>query len=1078
MKNKLWIILLAGLAAFSPLVHAQDQGLGDMMFTAGTVTSDGGGQEWAWLQWMATDSALLQNRPMNIHWKAGDETSGNAFSLKGSARQIADPRSIALLLARGETLGENLVNLEGAVDSLYAGAEPIGSLTLSEKLAALINGSQDDPELYNNLVFMGRAHPAISMAIGQGFACKIPSSGYSTFEIRDASTAEVIGRVILAAGSPEVLPAPGPIARVPELSPMGNLNIRLRWDIPNDLRRVSLLQFGYNLYRVTKYSATKWWGTGGAPPSTAELVEYVDRYTSAKKVNRMPILVDAALASPTTWYAVDDNDGQSPGGTPFVDGVEYYYYVTALDLLGRDGDLSAPFLTFPCDRFAPSVPHGMTPRAISEYVGGVRDQYVEVSWDHDADDEDTARYYVYRHTSLSNMQENATFAVSNRISGALIPAPSATRMTYEDHSLSTNNYGQTYWYTVRAEDNARCANNLSGNSAPAYGLLRDWQGPPPATGVVVTIQTEVLSTYVLDDYAPGLVEPLNVELKCLRNTAGEVVEWVEFAWYQGGYRGGGSEPEAASAGRFYFADGSSFHSKAYAFDPILEYITVFCRVGSASGKVSAWAHNSLTIPSPKFPSKGALFEGKSVLIPGPVTPENPGPHYWGRLGDPLEFVKIEISATPGAESVRVYRRIDNGRRTLIHQGEMDEVFGAVVEDYFGGAVNGSTICYYYQLFDEHGNAGPMVKIKCFKARARATLPVPILNPIEPTGMATHAPGMKMKWFCTIPGVERFEVALGITDGSFPPTFGTSDYVLQDGAPNIMDAVIEGVTNTFNFGFYRTGRIGTVFGDAGSPKFELDGAIALNRDYVVMVRAVDTVGKPGGWSNAEKFQWNTVPTAGPQVPWPARKLPNMQGDLFHNELEAYFLIDPTAWNPIPPNAAVGIKIGEIPPTIDDGSGGSTSVSFERFIDQSGSGDEKNMLIAYRFNIKYDLENFLYENEGTDRDPAQPDESVFPCVLYRYQLTNDLYQTVSGDVAQVSPLMEELAVGTNGGVTTLYDAFIYITRPLDSSEPWGIFLLDTQPVVRGATYQYLLMRFDEDTHELDRTIPAGTVTIPQL
>ena len=38
------------------------------------------------------------------------------------------------------------------------------------------------------------------------------------------------------------------------------------------------------------------------------------------------------------------------------------------------------------------------------------------------------------------------------------------------------------------------------------------------------------------------------------------------------------------------------------------------------------------------------------------------------------------------------------------------------------------------------------------------------------------------------------------------------------------------------------------------------------------------------------------------------------------------------------------------------------------------------------------------------------------------------------------------------------------------------MDTQPVVRGAKYQYLLMRFDPETHELDKIIPAGTVTIP--
>jgi len=1070
------MVALVGLMLVPGGALAQDQGLGDMMFTAGTVKTVSG-NEWAWLQWMATDSVLLKDRPMDIYWKAGDETSGNAFALKGTARQITDPRVISLLLSRGAALGENLATLGVAVDSLYAGAEPAGSLSLAEKLAALISGSQSDPELYNNLVFMGRAHPAVSMAIGQGFACKIPTSGFSTFEVRDHGTGEIIGRLVLEAGNPVVLPAPGPIARVPETSPMGNLNIRLRWDIPADLKRLSLLQFGYNLYRVEKASAISWWGGTAAPPSTAALLAKVASESSAKKVNRMPILVDAATASPTTWYAVDDNDGQSPGGTPFVDGEEYYYYLTALDLLARDGEVSDPFLTYPCDRMAPSVPHGIETRTVSVYTNSVRDQYVEVSWDHDTNDVDTACYYVYRHTSLSNMQANAAFAVSNRISGAIVPAPTDTRMVYEDHTLGTNDYGRTYWYTVRAEDNARCAHNLSGNSAPAYGLLRDWEGPPPASGVVVRIQSMGLTTTYVENYEPLTLDEQNIEMKCVRHMNGEEIKWVEFRWIRGS-RNLDSLTNAIPLGRFWYPEGSDTVAKAYWFDPTNEVITIFCRIGSASGLVSDWDYaTAYPRNAPKYRPDAVLFEGECSFHFGAVL-DHPRVHHWGFPGTPLVFPEIEIPATPGAESVRVYRRVDGGRRTLIHQGEMDEVLGVICRDYTGGAVNSSTICYYYQLFDENGNPGPMVKIYCFEAKARASLPVPILDPVKSSGAATNAPSMTLKWFCTTPGVERFEVALGIADGTLPPTFGTAGYELVDGATNRMTVVVDGVTNALDVGFYRTGRIGTAFGTAGSPQFELTGGIDLDRDYVVMVRAIDTSGTQGGWSNAEKFRWSTVPTSGVQVPWPARELPLVQEGTFNNDLGAYYLADPDDWDPASGKAAVGIRIGEVPPTIDDGSGGSEPVTVERIIDTSGGGEEKEMMPAYRFNIKYDIEEFLYDNAKLERDPAHPDTSIFPCVLYRYQLTNDLFRTVSGDVAQVSPLMEELAVGTPSGQTTLYDAFIFIARPKDTTDPYGIFLLDTQPVVRRATYQYLLVHFDKETHEMDRIIPAGTVTIPEL
>ncbi|MCK5528057.1 MAG: hypothetical protein KAI74_00125, partial [Kiritimatiellae bacterium] len=184
MKNMKWknsfLTLLTTFALLQSVANAQDQGLGDMIFTAGTVEQTSSPtQDWAWVQWMATENTLLQDNPMDIYLKEGDATSTNKFTLKGRAMQTTDTRTIAALLARGALLGENLTNLEIAIDSLYAEATPTASLSLSEKVAALISGSQTDPELYKNLVFMGRAHPAISMIIGQGFACPIFPSGFS-----------------------------------------------------------------------------------------------------------------------------------------------------------------------------------------------------------------------------------------------------------------------------------------------------------------------------------------------------------------------------------------------------------------------------------------------------------------------------------------------------------------------------------------------------------------------------------------------------------------------------------------------------------------------------------------------------------------------------------------------------------------------------------------------------------------------------------------------------------------------------------------------------------------------------------
>ncbi|RKX40633.1 MAG: hypothetical protein DRP64_12365, partial [Verrucomicrobia bacterium] len=327
---------------------------------------------------------------------------------------------------------------------------------------------------------------------------------------------------------------------------------------------------------------------------------------------------------------------------------------------------------------------------------------------------------------------------------------------------------------------------------------------------------------------------------------------------------------------------------------------------------------------------------------------------------------------------------------------------------------------------------------------RVDLPTPMLHPIAPIGAAVAAPGLMLDWFCTTPGVERFELAVALDESGPRPTFGTPAY--EVGSTNVIDVVVGGVTNALSFGFYRTGRLGTTFGSAGSPQFTLDSLVGLDRDYTVMVRAIGVAGTVGPWSNVETFRWSTVPAVGPDVPWPTREMPVVQAENFHTNMAAVFL-NSTSYVHMENISRVGIRIGEFSPNI----------GVEKSKDNSGE--------LYG---TFDPMDFLYTNA------VKVGQTVMPCVLYRYQLANSLYPTVSGDVAQVSPLMEDIAYGTDGIWTTIYDPFIAITR--NDSGSWGVYLIDTQPVVRGARYQYLLMRFDETTKELDRIIPAGNVTIP--
>src|SRR5690606_32805502 len=116
-------------------------------------------------------------------------------------------------------------------------------------------------------------HPALNMALGQAVALPIPPAGDMTFEIREHDSARnadlgVVGRVTVNHAAPVLLPPPTAVAAAPMNPQTGfsNLNIKLRWDTPDALRRVQLLTQGFNLYRVDKTFAE---GDGwpGSPPS-------------------------------------------------------------------------------------------------------------------------------------------------------------------------------------------------------------------------------------------------------------------------------------------------------------------------------------------------------------------------------------------------------------------------------------------------------------------------------------------------------------------------------------------------------------------------------------------------------------------------------------------------------------------------------------------------------------------------------------------------------------------------------------------------------------------------------------------
>jgi hypothetical protein len=72
------------------------------------------------------------------------------------------------------------------------------------------------------------------------------------------------------------------------------------------------------------------------------------------------------------------------------------------------------------------------------------------------------------------------------------------------------------------------------------------------------------------------------------------------------------------------------------------------------------------------------------------------------------------------------------------------------------------------------------------------------------------------------------------------------------------------------------------------------------------------------------------------------------------------------------------------------------------------------------------------------------------------------------------MERIAYAVSGGDVLLYDPFVRLWRDMVATPYYDLYLIDTQPVVIGARYKYLLVRF-KPNHELDQVIATNEVEV---
>lgn len=1078
--------------ALAGMAFAQS-GLDKSLIFAGT-TATVSSETYAWLVWQPTDPLFVSTHTLALYRKNGGISSPVPYERVSVVELSADTRLIDSLLPVAQKMGQNMADLDTLLTDMLGDATPAGTVTIAQRLSALISAAHGNAENTQRLILLARQHPAVALALGIAVADRIPTGSQRTYELREYNRATdtdvaVLGRVSLDSASVLVLPQPGRPYEVEDSSAKGDLNVALRWATPNPLRDLSPLHYGYDVYRVPLAEATAHgWIT--APPATTALLVAEPKTT---KVNRLAILPPKILYGPEaanpadtkTVFLLDDNNVHN-GGVKFTDGTEVAYFVVARDLLGRGGQPSAATTVTIKDRMPPNPPQNVQVRNVTSYDGTTRSQRFHLKWEAPElpPGEAIGGWYVYRWRTPHELTTKglATDPVTGRPDKNLIAILTATTMTFiDDGSIAPPawaevdlpppsapaNTGETYFYTVRAIDSS-VTGNLSGHSAPAWGVLRDREGPAGATGDLNLTVCE--PSLVFDSFTQVPLDNLTDDqghflLSCSATPA-EGWDWAEFAM-------GANEKEIL--GRATFRKTINSQMVAVLRKTIRNYggdQVFFCRAGTSNGRVTAWVSSGIA-------SSPAPQDDRYILALWNATLNKislgGGPGGWTHEAiDPATGSVNDLGGTfipsAGAKEFKIYRRVNHSEQTLIFSGKVTT--NPIIWTDPNPPGNNCTVCYYLQLLDEHGNAGPLVQQgECVNWLAASYLPTPMLEPIS--AMAGLPLRMKVNFFCNTAGVQRFEVWVGRKSGAaaLSTNSGLSADLVSRHPNNLTD--VDG-TQGLDFSVFETGLARHLNVD-GSPEFSFDLPVILSDTYTVLVRAVGvgSFGERviGAFSNVESFSY-VVRKIGldAQVPWPDRPLPPKAA--FHPGVTAMHFsgIELSPWK------GNLVRIGEYE---DYGQG--TGIL---------SSDNNNPLNVKTYSIytTKKLEEHLYRNDAVAlAEPKEPIPGlILPLALYRVQIPNTYFPTVPGDVVQVSPLMENIAqkvvIDISGTANVVSDAFISILpaavtglpRTIGTSEQ-DILLMDRQPVIKGARYKYLLVRFGADM-EIERVIATNTVDVP--
>jgi len=622
-KRSQWLlaVMMLGVALTAPNVGRAQTPLSNLVFTVGT-TIQNGGTNWSYLLIGSEQPALLAGKRFAVFSKPGAPSSGSPYTLRSTLFQHNDASSINALLSQSLVLREDLNSLSNALNVVLHNFSGASAFLLPQKITTAFQMAVSDPDMLQTLSLLSHNHPGLTLCAGQAFS--EPINTVTTYEIRevspaDGSAGEVIGRITITPGNPVILPAPGFPWQITTNQPADNLRIRLRWGTPPELRRVALLSYGFNIWRIPAAQAAQL-GFDVTAPTLNQL------YANAVSVNDAPALavkdfsVNHGLggaddpADSTTYFFADDN-GHKYGQSAFNDGDQFFYFITARDLLGRDGLVSPGGLATACRQNTPTAPTHLSvknsSRAVPVPAGATNDQRLELSWMQNTNPADfVSEYWIYRWQNPSGALTNDTAPLDNRI--GVVPQLTGTNLNrYTDNGANAPAApGATnYWYTIRAVSQATCGPLLSPHSAPIWGVLRERTAPDAPSG-------EILGScgipVVMFTNADTLAAPANTNglawsyrLTCVRRDRG--IAWVQFT--------ATGDTAQSVLGPVYFPPGGDTVSVNFS-EPVTTnaFVQVACDVGTFYGSTSRVAYASFYNPVAANTQAEAVFFAGELLL--------------------------------------------------------------------------------------------------------------------------------------------------------------------------------------------------------------------------------------------------------------------------------------------------------------------------------------------------------------------------------------------------------------------------------------------------------------------------------